>query len=51
MLHDKDTQWVHEADYGEPAFGGVIGALFTIAVGIIGLILGLFAAPKGRHHE
>lgn len=35
-----DTQWVHEEDYGEPAFGSIFVGLVLVLVGIVQAIVG-----------
>lgn len=36
---EKDTQWVHESDYGSFEPGMLFGGLFAIVVGLVQLVI------------
>lgn len=44
--YDKDTQWVHEADYGEPAFGMILVGLFEIVAALVLWVVSLFSKER-----
>lgn len=34
-MDDRETQWVHESNYGSPAFGGVIVGISLIVWAVV----------------